>query len=116
MHAKSDESFEDFVKQQFSNLATQMSMLVSTLAFTVKRVKSVERALNFKVVTPGEAEAHNLNSDDVIEDIDPHIDTSSSIVAQQCHTINGLRSINEMQQKRLKSFTATVNTKDGNCN
>ncbi|CAI2180468.1 17989_t:CDS:2 [Funneliformis geosporum] len=28
MHAKTDESFEEFVKQQFGNLAAQMSMIL----------------------------------------------------------------------------------------
>jgi hypothetical protein len=45
-------NFEEFVKQQFSNLAAQMSTLVNSLAFTVKRVESMEQSLNIKVVTP----------------------------------------------------------------
>ncbi|CAI2195929.1 1772_t:CDS:1, partial [Funneliformis geosporum] len=77
MQYKLDESFEKFVKQQFCNLAEQMSMLTNTLAFTVKRVKYVKQSLNFKVVIPVEAHTYNSNSDEMVDDLVLHIDTFS---------------------------------------
>src|SRR5215216_5537343 len=109
MHENLD-NFQEFVKQQFSNLAEQMSALVSTVAFTVKRVESMEQSLNIKVVTAVEAKTHNLHSDEMIDHMEPHIDISSSTIVRQRKTIDGLCSVNEMHQKRLKSFTSIVNT------
>ena len=48
-------------------------------------------------------------------EVKPSIDTSSSIIVQQRKTIEGLKSLNEMHQSRLKSFTTIVNTLVRSC-
>ena len=115
MHANNDEDFKAFIKSQFNNLEENLNILMSTLAFTVKRVESIEKSLNIKVITPVEADSHNLNIGEMEDEIEPHIDTSATMIANQQKTINGLRGINEMHQKRLRSFTGTVNTLVQSC-
>jgi hypothetical protein len=49
------------------------------------------------------------------DDIEPHIDTSSSVIVRQRKTIDELQSINEMQQNRLKTVTSTINALVKSC-
>jgi hypothetical protein len=85
----------------------------------VQHVAAIEKSMNIKVVTPSEADAKNLERDDAenmtCDEIEPKIDTSSSIIVQQRKTIEGLKSVNQMHQNRLKSFIMTVNTLVKSC-
>src|SRR5215216_2222034 len=94
MHANNDENFKSFIKSQFSNLEENLNILMSTLAFTIKRVESIEQSLNFKVITLIEADAHNLNCDDMVDDIEPGVDSSAFTILKQQKVIDGLRSLN----------------------
>jgi len=119
MHDNNQDDFKEFVRQQFLALNDNLSYLVKSLDFTVQRVAAIEQSMNIKVVTPFEAESINLKKDDAesmtCDEIEPSIDTSSSIIVQQRKTINGLKSVNQMHQNRLKSFTLTVNTLVKSC-
>ena len=70
--------------------------------------------MNIKVVTPSEMNAKKLERDNAesmtCDEIELIINTLSYIIVQQWKTIEGLKSINQMHQNRLKSFTLTVNT------
>ena len=90
--------------------------MMKILSFTVKRIEAIEALLNIKVITPIEADC--LNEDPVrmkYDEVEPSINTSSSIIIQQRKTIDGLKSINQMHQNRLKSFTNVVNTLVKSC-
>ena len=118
MHDDKKDDFKAFVKQQFELLNDNIFELMKTLNFTVQRVQKVEASLNIKVVTPLEAECRNLNEDpETMDDgeIEPSIDTFSSVIVKQRKTIDGLKCLNEMHQNRLKSFTTTVNTLVRSC-
>lgn len=119
MHENNQDDFKEFVRQQFAALNDNLCFLVKSLNFTVQCVAAIENSMNIKVVTPSEAEAANLNKDEAesmtCDEIEPKIDTSSSIIVQQRKTIEGLKSVNQMHQNRLKSFTLTVNTLVKSC-
>ena len=88
---------------------------MTNLAFTIKWVESIEQLLNIKVIIPVEADMHNLNAKEMEEEIEPTINSSASTIIKQQKIIDGLRSINEMHQSRLTSFTTTVNTLAQSC-
>jgi hypothetical protein len=115
MHANNDEDFKAFIKNQFKNLEENLNILMTNLAFTINRIESIEQTLNIKVITPNEADTHNLNAEEMDDEIEPSINSSASTIVKQQKIIDGLRSINEMHQSRLTSFTTTVNTLAQSC-
>ena len=116
MHENNTNDIKEFVRQQFVNFESNFISMMKTLSFTVKRVEAMEASLNIKVITPIEADCLNDDPERMeFDEVEPSINTSSSIIAQQSKTIDGLKSINQMHQNRLKSFTTVVNTLVKSC-
>src|SRR5215216_3989410 len=52
MHGNTNDDVKAFISSQFANFEANLLDLMKTLAFTVKRVESIEQALNVRVITP----------------------------------------------------------------